>query len=53
MKDQDMTLLQTNIEVYNREMKILLRVQKTTRGEGNGVRMRKGHFGPGGCSEDR
>lgn len=52
MKDQDMTL-QTNTEVHNREMKILLRLQKTIRGESNGLRMRKVHFGPGGCSEDR
>lgn len=48
----DMTL-QTNMKVYNREMKILLRVQKTIRGEENGVRMRNVHFGPGGYSEDR
>lgn len=52
MKDQEFTL-QTNIEVYSGEMKIVSTVWKTIRGEGDDLRMGKGHFAHGGHSEDR
>jgi len=52
MKDQAYAL-QTNIEVYSREIKILPSVRKTIIGEGSDLRMRKVHFAYGGCGEDR